>query len=190
MSRLDPELELLHGGRLKLSGGFFYSPWTNLECDTPDYYSHAYSRVAAPTGDQVGIAHVGDIMFRGHPNVNSDEFKANAIEYVGGKSAAKKLLKNPFASPLYAKEVLDGAPPLYFAVGGSESIMGDSVLLGQKAAQRGVATYVDVYDGMWHVFPMYSEGCGSGIPLWQGISALQRSAFFMTQIVRWLSHFE
>jgi hypothetical protein len=123
-------------------------------------------------------------MFRGKPNVNSDEFKGNAIEYLGGAEAAKKLLKDQIASPLYASGALDGAPPLYFAVGASESIMGDSVLLGQKAAQRGVASYVDVYDGMWHVFPMYSEGCGSGSPLWQGVSALRRSAFFMTQIVK------
>merc|ERR1719261_1767885 len=70
-------------------------------------------------------------------------------------------------------------PPLYFAVGGSESIQGDSVLLAQRMAHHGVEVQLDIYQGMWHDFPMYSEGCGSGFRLWQGISAQLRMSTFV-----------
>ena len=33
---------------------------------------------------------------------------------------------------------------------------------------------MDVHVGMWHDFPMYSEGCGSGYTLWQAALALNR----------------
>ena len=29
----------------KLAGAFFFSPWTNLMCNTPEYYSNAFSRI-------------------------------------------------------------------------------------------------------------------------------------------------
>ena len=40
------------------------------------------------------------------------------------------------------------------------------------SCDRGV--HVDVHVGMWHDFPMYSEGCGSGEGLWQAALALNR----------------
>lgn len=89
----------------------------------------------------------------------------------------------PEESPIYFE--LDdwrGIPPMYFAVGGSESILGDSVLFAQKASHESVEVQLDVYEGMWHVFPMYSEGCGSAIPLWQGKAALRRTAKFIKSL--------
>ena len=41
-----------------------------------------------------------------------------------------------------------------------------------EESSRGV--HVDVHVGMWHDFPMYSEGCGSKAPLWQATLALNR----------------
>jgi len=70
---------------------------------------------------------------------------------------------------------------MYFAVGGSESILGDSTIFAQRAATAQVPVYLDIYNAMWHVFPMYSEGCQNpdGTALWQAWSALHRSADFL-----------
>eukprot|EP00928_Gymnodinium_smaydae_P039108 TRINITY_DN2679_c0_g1_i2.p1 TRINITY_DN2679_c0_g1~~TRINITY_DN2679_c0_g1_i2.p1 ORF type:complete len:769 (-),score=92.28 TRINITY_DN2679_c0_g1_i2:273-2513(-) len=174
--------ELLVGGSRKLAGAFFYSPWTNLMCNTPDYFSNAYARISSPFMTNLGAAHVGDIMFKGHPSRNSEDFKANGLEYVGNNAS---LLNHPVYSPFYAtEEMLKGAPPMYFAVGKSESIEGDTTMLAQKAAMSQVPVYEDIYDGMWHVFPMYSEGCGNkkGRKLWQAESALNRTAEFLRHI--------
>eukprot|EP00928_Gymnodinium_smaydae_P007197 TRINITY_DN1259_c0_g3_i1.p1 TRINITY_DN1259_c0_g3~~TRINITY_DN1259_c0_g3_i1.p1 ORF type:complete len:692 (-),score=132.19 TRINITY_DN1259_c0_g3_i1:294-2126(-) len=197
--------DMLVGGLRKLAAAFFYSPWTNLVCNTPDYYTNAYAKIPKPDPDadesgedaeaddsgkdsksdpkrSLGEAYVGDLMDNEHPSENSAGFRDNAVEYVGNDPS---LLNNPILSPFYAtEEMLNGAPPMYFAVGKSESIEGDSTMFAQKAAMSHVPVYLDIYDGMWHVFPMYSEGCGNkkGKKLWQALSALKRTAQFLRHI--------
>mmetsp|Transcript_41525 Transcript_41525/g.109530 ORF Transcript_41525/g.109530 Transcript_41525/m.109530 type:complete len:551 (-) Transcript_41525:36-1688(-) len=169
--------DILPQGQL-LAGAVFFSPWTNLRCDSPDYYFNSFAKIVGAADD----VYVGDIMFRGHPHQNLDEFTANAHVYVG-KNAS--LLTDPVASPFYAGERElggGGIPPLYFAVGGSESILGDSSIFAQKAALYGVDVKVDVMVGMWHDFPMYSEGCGGGTELWQGVRALNQTGQFIKRI--------
>lgn len=191
MLELNMKPHLLPNGR-KLAGGFFYSPWTNLMCNTPDYYDHAFAKIvdreafARKEQDASfdGDAYVGDIMFRGHPNENSGGYQLTSKAYVGGSTA---MLTDPVASPMYAgMEQLVGSnghlPPLYFATGASESILGDSVIFAQKAAVLGTKVQMDIFDGMWHVFPMYSEGCGFGESLYQAVKALHRSARHMRTI--------
>lgn len=164
-------------GRL-VAGGFFFSPWTNLVCNTPDYYHHAYAKIVdtnAFSADGNGTVFVGDIIFRGHPDENAGGFQLNGREYAGDVVS----LTDPLASPFYAgaRELQGGGvPPLYFAVGASESIMGDSVLVAQKAAAYGAEINLDIFEGMWHVFPMYSEGCGFGSELWPAMRALNHTA--------------
>ncbi|CAE7232887.1 est [Symbiodinium sp. KB8] len=176
--------EELPGGQI-LAGAVFFSPWTNLKCDTPDYYYNAFAKIVdkkAFKDPDSGVAYVGDLMFRGHPQENLDEFTVNAKSYVGGDDS---LLTDPLASPFFASvDELGGGgiPPLLFAVGGSESILGDSMILAQKAAFYGTSVHVDVHVGMWHDFPMYSEGCGSGVPLWQAARALNRTAAFIKYV--------
>lgn len=191
MLELNMKPHLLPDGR-KLAGGFFYSPWTNLMCNTPDYYDHAFAKIvdrnafARKEQDASfdGDAYVGDIMFRGHPNENSGGYQLTSKAYVGGSTA---MLTDPVASPMYAELAqLVGSnghlPPLYFATGASESILGDSVIFAQKAAALGTKVQMDIFDGMWHVFPMYSEGCGFGESLHQAVKALHRSARHMRVI--------
>mmetsp|Transcript_33957 Transcript_33957/g.97653 ORF Transcript_33957/g.97653 Transcript_33957/m.97653 type:complete len:507 (+) Transcript_33957:49-1569(+) len=172
-------------GRI-IAGGFFFSPWTNLVCDTPDYYHHAFSEIVdreifkehkrnRPTK---GTVYVGDIIFHGHPNANEGGFQLNSQAYVGDY----RLLMDPVASPMYAGAAElagGGVPPLYFAVGASESILGDSVIVAQKAADYGAEVSLEIFEGMWHVFPMYSEGCGGGEELWEAKRALERTAAFV-----------
>ena len=170
-----------------LAGGIFFSPWTNLKCDTPDYYYNAFAKIVdkkAFKDPSSGVAYVGDLMFRGHPEENLDEFTANAKSYIGGNA---DLLTDPVASPFWSTEAElggGGVPPLLFMVGGSESILGDSMIVAQKAAFYGASVHVDVHVGMWHDFPMYSEGCGSKAPLWQATLALNRTAAFIRAVAQ------
>lgn len=160
-----------------LAGAFFWSPWTNLKCNTPEYYFNAFASIM---DKREGAGYVGDIMFQGRPNQNLDWFTANARSYVGNNES---LLTDPIASPFHADgSYLSRLPPLYFAVGGSESILGDSVLVAQRAAVEGVDVHLDIHVGMWHVFPMYSEGCGSGRELRQGVHALNMTARFIHHV--------
>lgn len=160
-----------------LAGAFFWSPWTNLKCNTPEYYFNAFAKIM---DKREGAGFVGDIMFQGRPSQNLGWFTANARSYVGKNES---LLTDPIASPFHADgKYLSGLPPLYFAVGGSESILGDSVSVAQRAAVEGVDVHLDIHVGMWHVFPMYSEGCGSGRELRQGVHALNMTARFIRHV--------
>ncbi|CAE8717080.1 unnamed protein product, partial [Polarella glacialis] len=213
MLELNMNPKLLPKGK-RLAGGFFYSPWTNLMCNTPDYYDHAFAKIVdtesfkhknnnknnnnnnnsnikgkGVQGRSDESIYVGDIMFRGKPNSNAGGFQLNSKAYVGGH---KRLLTDPVASPMYAQRTQivgaaggGGLPPLYFATGSSESILGDSVIFAQKAAAFGVKIRMDIFEGMWHVFPTYSEGCGEGEALLPGVIALNRTA----QHVRHLAQF-
>eukprot|EP00928_Gymnodinium_smaydae_P079208 TRINITY_DN63199_c0_g1_i1.p1 TRINITY_DN63199_c0_g1~~TRINITY_DN63199_c0_g1_i1.p1 ORF type:complete len:525 (-),score=109.14 TRINITY_DN63199_c0_g1_i1:201-1775(-) len=176
--------EYLPGGKL-LAGTILFSPWTNLRCDTPDYYFDAFAEVVdqkAFKNPRAGTAYVGDLMFRGHPEENLDDFTANAEDYVGYNTA---LLTDPVASPFFAGVAElggGGIPPLHISVGDSESIKGDSLIFAQKAAFYGAEVHLDVYMGMWHDFEMYSEGCGGSQPLWQAQRALNRTAEFVKRV--------
>ncbi|CAJ1402561.1 unnamed protein product [Effrenium voratum] len=161
--------------RAEIAGAFFWSPWTNLACDTPEYVSNAYSRLGAGSA-----AHTGDILFRDEPATSRALFGNNSLAYVGGDT---RLLRDALYSPFFAhKELLAGAPPLYFAVGSAEAILGDSTILAQKAAAFGVPVVLDIFQGMWHDFPMYSEGCGASLPLWQGQRAWNNTAEFIRSV--------
>lgn len=35
-----------------IAGAFFFSPWTNLKCDTPDYYYNSFSKVKVGTASE------------------------------------------------------------------------------------------------------------------------------------------
>jgi len=172
-----------------IAGAFFFSPWTNLKCDTSDYYYNSFSKVKVATASTKGGEHdthafadttyVGDIIFQGSPDKNRREFVSVAEQYAGSTHS----LTDPFKSPYHAgADELSGCPPLYFVAGGSETILGDSVAVAQRAAAFGVQVHLDIYPGMWHDFPMYSEGCGSGFKLWQAHAVLRTTGLFVKHI--------
>ncbi|CAE7568219.1 est [Symbiodinium sp. CCMP2592] len=167
-----------------LDGAFFYSPWTNLMCNTPEYYTNAFSRIenSGRFKDHTQLQmYTGDILFQQITPENADAFEGNAVEYLGGLD---ELQTDPIASSFFAEpqDFTGDVPPLFFSVGASESILGDSVHVAQTAAQAGVDVILDVYHAMWHVFPMYSEGCGSGTELWQGAYAINKTGLFVRHI--------
>eukprot|EP00439_Symbiodinium_sp_Y106_P052094 s2052_g6.t5 len=145
-------------------------------CDTPEYFTNAYSRIFNSSWGKAS-GHQGDILFRSPPARNMEEFREVALQYVGGH---KQMLLDPVASPIYASaEMLAAVPPLHFLVGSEETLLGDSVILAQKAAASGATIVVDIYHGMWHDFPMYSEGCGSGTELVLGMKGWDHTAEFI-----------
>lgn len=62
--------------------------------------------------------------------------------------------QHPLASPLFAD--LRGLPPLLIHVGDAEVLLDDSRLLAERARAAGVAVTLHVWDGMFHVFPIFT----------------------------------
>lgn len=73
-------------------------------------------------------------------------------------------------------------PPIYLTASASELIGGDSSVFAATAAKAGVHCRSEQFYGMWHTFPQWSEGCGSGKPLWQGLAALQHYGDFVRDV--------
>lgn len=179
-SALSMLLRLRDQGLPTASGFFAFSPWMNLACDSPTYYSNAFSLV----NDASGKVMDGDILFRGPPKNVSSSLRQLALKYFQGDATR---LKDPLYSPFHAtEEQLDELPPIYLAVSGSEVLTGDSMIFAQRAAVRGVRVYISMFPGMWHGFPQYIEGCGSGTELWQGTTALSHAGDFVSQIASYL----
>eukprot|EP00434_Breviolum_minutum_P010941 symbB.v1.2.009647.t1/scaffold616.1/size180385/3 len=179
-SALSMLLRLRQQGFPEASGFFAFSPWMNLACDSPTYYSNAFTLVDDTSGQVMD----GDILFRGPPQNVSKSLQQLALKYFQGDVTR---LKDPLYSPFHAtEEQLDALPPVYLAVSGSEVMTGDSMIFAQRAAVRGVRVYVSMFPGMWHGFPQYIEGCGSGTELWQGTTALSHAGDFVSQISAYL----
>ena len=62
---------------------------------------------------------------------------------------------NPLVSPVYAD--FHGFPPLLIQVGSDEILLGDSILLAEKAKAAGVQVELKIWDGMWHVWQVLGE---------------------------------
>lgn len=61
---------------------------------------------------------------------------------------------SPLVSPIYAD--LRGLPPLLIQVGDREVLLSDAVRLAEQARRAGVATTLEVWDGMWHDWQAYA----------------------------------
>jgi monoterpene epsilon-lactone hydrolase len=59
-------------------------------------------------------------------------------------------LDNPLVSSVYAD--FHGFPPLLIQVGSDEILLGDSILLAEKAKAAGVQVELKIWDGMFHVW--------------------------------------
>eukprot|EP00662_Eupelagonemidae_sp_cell21_P020471 gene20471-38840_t len=93
----------------------------------------------------------------------------------------------PLLSPLFAPApLLARMPPTLLVVGDAETMLDDSTppthsgtAFARRAAAAGARSVVCiVYRRMWHVWPMYSDGCGVGTPLRAGRDAIRRIAQF------------
>eukprot|EP00889_Picochlorum_renovo_P008470 jgi/Picre1/35500/NNA_002961.t1 len=154
-------------------GGVMYSPWINLESNGPTYYSQLFGNHS--DGDVL----LGDVNFGfGNPDAVVTGSQDGARQYWND-------LKDPVANPFYAPESwLENIVPISLHVGMPELLQSDSTIFGQNAAQAG-ASWVEThaFDGMWHVFQMYSDGCGSGSPLVLAQSSLNVSKQFYDTVL-------
>lgn len=109
------------------------SPWADLECAGGSMSSKA---AEDPTLTRDGLVYMAGL-------------------YLGGAAA-----RTPGASPIHAD--LSGLPPLLIQVGSAEVLLDDAVRLAAAAGAAGVATQLQVWPRMihvWHAFAfMLSEG--------------------------------
>ena len=101
------------------------SPWTDL----------------AGTGGSMSTKAGIDPCFR------PEDLRLQAREYLGDADPMQ-----PLASPLYAD--LRGLPPLLAQVGGDELLLDDARRLVERAQAAGVDATLEVWPGLWHVFPL------------------------------------
>jgi monoterpene epsilon-lactone hydrolase len=66
----------------------------------------------------------------------------------------------PLASPVYAD--LRGLPPLLILAGGDEIVLDDAARLAERARAAGVPVALEVYAGMWHVWPLWAADLPEG----------------------------
>lgn len=105
------------------AAGFLISPWADLSCSVGTMETKA---AEDPSLDQAGLWQ-------------------SAAHYLAGQDAA-----HPLASPVNAD--LAGLPPLLVQVGSAEILLGDSLLIADRAGQAGTHVQLEVWPDMIHVW--------------------------------------
>jgi epsilon-lactone hydrolase len=105
------------------AAGFLISPWADLSCSVGTMESKA---AEDPSLDQAGL-------------------QQSALLYLAGQDVA-----HPLASPVHAD--LSGLPPLLVQVGSAEILLGDSLLIADRAGQAGTHVQLEVWPDMIHVW--------------------------------------
>ena len=103
-----------------------YSPW----CDLTN------------SGESRTTKSDADPMLKGH------WLPVGAQYYAPGED-----LTRPEISPLFAD--FDGFPPTLIQVGSDEVLLDDSTQLERRMTEAGVDVTCEIWDGMWHDFPMF-----------------------------------
>lgn len=114
--------------KLPLPAGLIcLSPWTDLTNSGDSIHGNAASEVIlSPAG-----------------------FEIYTADYLAGADP-----RTPLASPLHAN--LAGLPPLLIQVADIEMLYSDATRLAEAAKRAGVATELQVYPGLWHVWQLYA----------------------------------
>lgn len=138
-------LTLRDAGEALPAGGVLFSPWVDLTL------SHASIHANAALD----------------PVLSPDFLEINAQRYAEGTDRA-----HPLISPLFAD--LHGLPPLLIHVGTHEILLDEARQLVVKARQAGSPVKIHVWEGMFHVFSMFSF-------LPESKAALAESASFLAR---------
>jgi acetyl esterase/lipase len=104
------------------------SPWTDLTLSNDSYVTNREN----------------DAFF------NFTNLENAAKLYIGKNSA-----ENPEISPIFAD--FSGFPPVFLQVGSKEMLLDDSIVIAEKMREQGVSVTVDVWEGMFHDFPIFSR---------------------------------
>ena len=109
------------------------SPWSDLNCSNASYQTRAAA----------------------DPMITADDITLMAGAYLHGADP-----KSPLASP--NRGDLTGLPPMLIHVGRDEVLLDDAIVLHEAARSAGVASTLEIWDDMihvWHAFhPMLPEG--------------------------------
>ena len=103
------------------------SPWTDLE-------GTGESRVTRAKADPM--------------------FSPDGIAEAGRKYLGDADPRTPLASPIYSD--LRGLPPLLIQVGNDEVLLSDATRLAERASAAGVATTLEIWPDMWHVWHAFA----------------------------------
>jgi acetyl esterase/lipase len=74
----------------------------------------------------------------------------NAAKIYIGKDSAK----NPEISPIFGE--FRGFPPIFLQVASTEMLLDDSLVIAERMKEQGVPVTVDVWEDMFHDFPIFS----------------------------------
>ena len=161
-------------GNAELVGGILFSPFLNLKANTPTYFSNrpctksltkatngcplkgeeALPQYNVITGDLTygmdWLPLEGEVL----PSVEYDEY--GSLLYLGNDSS---LLSEPIFN-IDAGTDFTGIPNVQIHVSLSEVLAAESSILSDQLPE----SELHMYDGMWHVFPMYFSGCNRSKP--------------------------
>jgi acetyl esterase/lipase len=74
----------------------------------------------------------------------------NAAKLYIGKDSAE----NPEISPIHSD--FSGFPPIFLQVGSTEMLLDDSKIIAENMKERGVSVITDVWEGLFHDFPIFA----------------------------------
>jgi acetyl esterase/lipase len=103
----------------------------------------------SPWVDLEGLGESMTTQAEADPMIDRDGLLKMSAMYLGGESA-----RNPLAAPLYAD--LAGLPPLYIQAGTAETLLNDATRIEENARAAGVATEMDLYPDLIHVFQAFA----------------------------------
>ena len=91
--------------------------------------------------------------------INGEEFEARRIRLMHSSHFGYASLlsdeerRSPYVSPVYGD--YHGFPPMFFAVGGNELLLSDTLTVTEKLKAEGIYTECSVSDGMFHIFALF-----------------------------------
>lgn len=122
----------------------------------------------SPMTDMTGSGDTHDTMRRFDPILTSDATDRWSL-YFGDHDP-----RDPLISPVHAD--LRDLPPMLVQTGTREVLLSDSVRFARRAREAGVDVTLDLWEGMWHVFP-----ATPGIP--EGKQAAAEAAEYLRERV-------
>ncbi|HZZ31640.1 MAG TPA: alpha/beta hydrolase [Phenylobacterium sp.] len=125
-------LKLKDEGLPQPAGLFVISPWADL--------TQAHATYETKAADD--------------PMISRDRLSEGAAEYLGGADA-----RNPLASPVFGE--FSGVAPILIQVGSEETLLGDSLLLAERAGHARVEVRLEVWPEMIHVWHAFGGQLGA-----------------------------
>lgn len=146
----------------------FLSPWINLKSSILSY---------KPRQQVARKDTCGDPVFRGTAKEVATTSKESGLQYLGKAMFERSAPANP---AMATKAMLRSLPPSLFMVGDRETLRGEVMDFVGEAQAVNEYIHGHLYDGMWHDWPMYSDGCGARYPVRSAKQALSQIAAFLS----------